>query len=132
MTDRSVATAVRRIDPGLGERTPPDERLVQRLVTLDDGTGSCAISWIRTPAGGGSPEGLHTHPVDQIIFVLEGLMTVEIRGRREQIRPGSLALFPAGIAHRNWNAGPAPSVHLVINAPAPSGDVPFVTRVSGT
>ena len=126
--DASVAP-VRQVDESLAAATPPEERLVQRLIEAGNGTGSCTISWIRTPAGGGSPEGLHVHPVDQIFYVLEGDMAVEIHGRQQTVGPGSLVVFPAHVAHRNWNVGSRPTVHLAINAPAPPADVPFIQRV---
>lgn len=120
---------VRRIDPEVVAGAPIGERLVQRLVEADAGTRSCTISWIRTPAGGGSPEGLHVHPVDQVLYILYGQMTIETRGERQRLGPGSAAIFPAGEPHVNWNEGPEPTVHLAINAPAPPPDVPFAVRV---
>jgi mannose-6-phosphate isomerase-like protein (cupin superfamily) len=124
--------AVRRIDQAVIAATPIGQRLVQRLIEASSGTGSCTVSWIRTPAGGGSPEGLHTHPVDQIFYVLAGMMTIEIHGVRENVGAGSVVLFPAGAPHRNWNGGTEPTIHLAINAPAPPPGVPFVQRVDGT
>ena len=52
---------VRRIDRAAIAAAGPDERLVQRLLDRSTGAVSCSVSWIRTPAGGGSPEGLHVH-----------------------------------------------------------------------
>jgi quercetin dioxygenase-like cupin family protein len=124
--------AVRRLDQAVIAAAPADQRLVQRLIEAGTGTGSCTISWIRTPAGGGSPEGLHVHPVDQIFYVLAGSMTIEIRGARDVVGAGSLVVFPAGVPHRNWNDGAEPTIHLAINAPAPPPDVPFIRRVDAT
>jgi quercetin dioxygenase-like cupin family protein len=123
---------VRRINASTIADTPLDQRLVQRLIEAGNGTGSCTVSWIRTPAGGGSPEGLHVHPVDQIFYVLAGLMTIEIHGEHEEVGAGSLVVFPAGVPHRNWNDGTEPTIHLAINAPAPPPDVPFIRRVDAT
>jgi quercetin dioxygenase-like cupin family protein len=121
---------VRHVDAELVASVPLGERLVQRLVEAANGTGSCTVSWIRTPAGGGSPEGLHVHPVDQLLYVLAGTVTIEARGATRRAGPGSLALFPAGLPHRSWNEGPDPTVHLSINVPAPPADVPFVQHVA--
>jgi quercetin dioxygenase-like cupin family protein len=126
MADRGP---VRQIDAGVIAATPSNQRLVQRLIEAGNGTGSCTISWIRTPAGGGSPEGLHVHPVDQIFYILDGTMTIEIQGERQGVGAGSIVLFPAGVPHRNWNDGTDPTIHLAINAPAPPSDVPFIRRV---
>jgi mannose-6-phosphate isomerase-like protein (cupin superfamily) len=106
-----------------------DERLVQQLVGASSGVASCAISYIRTPAGGGSPDGKHTHVVDQMFYILAGIMTVEIQADQYDAGPGTLVIFPAGVPHRNWNAGSEPTVHLAINAPAPDPAVPLAIPV---
>jgi mannose-6-phosphate isomerase-like protein (cupin superfamily) len=108
----------------LGE-TPLDHRVVQKLLDRTSGPPSCTVSWIRTPAGGGSPEGLHVHDVDQIFYILSGIMTIELGGRVSIARPGGLVVFPAGTPHRNWNESGEPTVHLAISAPAPDPDKPF-------
>jgi quercetin dioxygenase-like cupin family protein len=130
LTNQPDLQVVRRLDLDALAAAGPNERVVQRLIEATNGTGSCTISWIRTPAGGGSPEGLHIHPVDQIFYLLEGTMTVEVSGVEHEAGPGSLLLFPAQVPHRNWNSGQEPTVHLAINAPAPDPDVPFVERVA--
>jgi quercetin dioxygenase-like cupin family protein len=120
---------VRRVDEAAAAVTPDSERLVQRLIEAGTGTGSCTVSWIRTPPGGGSPEGLHVHPVDQIFYVLAGTMSIEAYGRTEAVEAGALIVFPAGVPHRNWNDGAIPTIHLAINAPAPPDGVPFARRL---
>jgi quercetin dioxygenase-like cupin family protein len=102
---------------------------VQKLLDRATGATTCSVSWIRTPSGEGSPEGLHVHDVDQVFYVLAGTMRVEIDGEVNTLRAGDLVLFPAGRPHRNWNDGAEPTVHLAINAPAPDPDVPFARRV---
>jgi mannose-6-phosphate isomerase-like protein (cupin superfamily) len=121
---------VRRIDRAAIAAAGPDERLVQRLLDRSTGAVSCSVSWIRTPAGGGSPEGLHVHDVDQIFYVLDGVMHIEIGGEVSVLESGALVVFPALQPHRNWNEGPDPTVHLAVNAPAPDPDVPFARPVS--
>src|SRR5262245_37445342 len=103
------------------------DRASQRLLDHSSGGTSRQVSYIKTPPRSGSPEGLHTHEVDQIFYVLEGVMSIEIEGQRHEAGPGSLIVFPAGVPHRNWNAGNEPTVHLSIAAPAPDPDKPFAT-----
>ncbi len=105
------------------------ERYVQNLVGKASGSEFVSVSWIVTPVGDGSPEGLHTHTVDQVYLLLEGEMTVELDDEVAVIGPGTLVRFPAGHPHRNRNTGTVPTVHLAINAPAPEPGVPFATRV---
>jgi quercetin dioxygenase-like cupin family protein len=97
---------------------------------LDREAASCQINCIKTPAGDGSPAGLHIHAVDQAFYVMSGVMSLEIEGKQYEAGPGTLVFFPAGVPHRNWNAGSAPTVHLAINTPAPDPDVPFATTIS--
>jgi quercetin dioxygenase-like cupin family protein len=106
-----------------------DARIVQALVDATTGAKHCAVSCVKTPAGQGSPEGLHTHRVDQLFYVLRGTMMVAIEGTVQQAGPGTLVIFPAGVPHRNWNEGPEATVHLSIVAPVPEEGVPFATRV---
>jgi mannose-6-phosphate isomerase-like protein (cupin superfamily) len=105
------------------------ERWNQEL--LDAGvTDSCSIKVVKTPPGGGSPAGLHTHEVDQIFYVLSGTMNVEIQGITYVAGAGTLVVFPARVPHRNWNAGQEETVHLsIVVPPAPDG-TPFATSVT--
>lgn len=105
------------------------DRYTQRLLDRASGGTTCQISCIKTPAASGSPEGLHTHEVDQIFYVLEGTMSIEVGGRTGAAGPGSLVVFPAGVPHRNWNAGTQSTVHLSIAVPLPDADKPFAKRV---
>jgi quercetin dioxygenase-like cupin family protein len=57
-------------------------------------------------------------------------MSLEIEGEQFQAGPGSLVHFPAGVPHRNWNAGAEPTVHLAINVPQPDPAVPFARSVT--
>lgn len=105
------------------------DRTVQRLLDATTGATSCTVSCIKTPPRSGSPEGLHTHVVDQIFYVLEGTMSIEVRGQRYEAGPGSLVVFPAGVPHRNWNEGTEATLHLSITSPLPDPTVPFATPV---
>jgi mannose-6-phosphate isomerase-like protein (cupin superfamily) len=102
-------------------------RVTEYLLDTDSGLETVGINLIRTPPGDGSPVGLHTHIVDQIFYVLAGLMNVEIHREQYQVGPGHLVVFPAGVPHRNWNEGAEATVHLAINTPLPSPDLPFAT-----
>jgi quercetin dioxygenase-like cupin family protein len=116
---------VRKIDDAALAAAGPNERFSQWLLDHTSGGKHCSVNWIRTPAGGGSPAGMHTHVVDQIFYVLAGTMNLEIEGKEYQAGPGSLVVFPAGVPHRNWNGGSLPTVHLAVNAPLPDPSVPF-------
>jgi mannose-6-phosphate isomerase-like protein (cupin superfamily) len=121
---------VRKVDEAAVAAAGPNERFSQWLLDHNSGGKHCSINWIRTPAGGGSPAGMHTHVVDQIFYILAGTMSLEIEGREYQAGPGSLVVFPAGVPHRNWNGGSEPTVHLAFNTPLPDPNVPFAQTVA--
>lgn len=104
-------------------------QLIQRLFDHTSGAKNCTINCIKTPPGGGSPAGMHTHAVDQIFYILGGTMSVEIEGQQHDCPSGSLIVFPAGIRHRNWNGGAEATIHLAFNTPLPDPDLPFAISV---
>jgi quercetin dioxygenase-like cupin family protein len=120
---------VRKVDQAALAAAGPNERFSQWLLDHNSGARHCSINWIRTPAGGGSPAGMHTHAVDQIFYIVAGTMNLEIEGTEYQAGPGSLVVFPAGVPHRNWNGGSEATVHLAFNAPLPDPKVPFAQPV---
>ena len=107
-----------------------NDRIVQPLLDRDSGATSCSVSCTKTPAGGGSPTGVHTHVVDQLFYVLSGAMSFEIAGRAYTAWSGTLVVIPAGVPHRNWNGGSEETVHLAFNVPLPAAHEPFVNPVS--
>jgi quercetin dioxygenase-like cupin family protein len=97
-----------------------DQRFSQKLLDRRSGGDRVAVNVIRTPAGQGSPEGLHTHAFEQVFYVLSGTMNIEIDGSTFRAPAGSLIRFPEGVPHRNWNDEDGEdSLHLAINVPAP-------------
>lgn len=120
---------VRTIDFAAIEKSGIDERLTQSLLDHTSGARHCSIKCIKTPGGGGSPAGKHIHDVDQIFYILSGTMGIEIEGSQYDCGPGTLIVFPAGVPHRNWNAGSEPTVHLAIQTPLPDPDVPFAKSI---
>lgn len=120
---------IRTVDFAAINQSGAEERLTQKLFDHTSGARNCTINCIKTPAGGGSPAGLHVHEVDQIFYILSGTMSVEIEGKQHECGPGSLIVFPTGIRHRNWNGGSEPTVHLAFNTPLPDPDRPFAKSV---
>jgi quercetin dioxygenase-like cupin family protein len=48
----------------------------------------------------------HTHPGEEIIYVLEGTLEYEIEGQpRATVRPGDVLFVPAGAIHSARNLG---------------------------
>ena len=120
---------VRQVDFAAIDKSGADERLTQRLLDHASGAKTCTINCIKTPAGGGSPAGMHVHEVDQIFYILRGTMSIEIEDKQYECGPGSLIVFPTGVRHRNWNGGSEPTVHLAFNTPLPDPGKPFAKSV---
>ena len=120
---------VRTIDFAAIDKSDAGKRLEQNLFDQTSGAKHCTIKCIKTPSGGGSPAGKHTHDVDQIFYILSGTMSIEIEDKQYDCGPGSLIVFPTGIPHRNWNAGSEPIVHSAFNTPLPDPDVPFAKSI---
>jgi mannose-6-phosphate isomerase-like protein (cupin superfamily) len=68
-------------------------------------------------AVGGQAVDLHTHQSDQIYFVVNGHMTVQLGTQRHEAGPNSLVFIPAGLPHRNWNSGTEEEFHFEIIVP---------------
>jgi quercetin dioxygenase-like cupin family protein len=110
------AEYVREVDLDQLGSTPESERVSQTLIDKQE-PRAAEIRYIRTPTGGGSPRGPHTHDFEQVFYILEGTMEIEIVGRHRSIGPGSVVVFPRGVEHRNWNESDRPTVHLAVNIP---------------
>jgi quercetin dioxygenase-like cupin family protein len=117
---------VRKVAP---EALAGGGRVAEALLDHGSGATSAMITLVQTPPGEGSPAGLHTHRFDQAFYLMSGTMSLEIGGEPHEAGPGTLVLFPAGVPHRNWNAGTEPTVHLAINTPLPDPELPFADPV---
>jgi len=120
---------VRQVDFAAIAKSGANERVTLNLFDHTSGAKTCSINCIKTPAGGGSPAGMHIHAVDQIFYILSGTMSIEIEDKKYDCPPGTLIVFPAGVRHRNWNGGSEPTVHLAFNTPLPDPNVPFAKSV---
>ncbi len=120
---------IRTVDFLAIDKSGANVRLDQILFDPASGAKTCTVHCIKTPAGGGSPAGMHVHDVDQIFYILRGIMSIEIEGAQYNCSSGSLIVFPAGVRHRNWNAGSEPTVHLAFNTPLPDPKAPFAKSV---
>ena len=65
----------------------------------------------------------HIHPFDQLYYVLEGVLTIDVANEHHEVEPGHLVVLPAGVPHRNRNDGSVTERHVAILVPAPEGRV---------
>jgi mannose-6-phosphate isomerase-like protein (cupin superfamily) len=61
--------------------------------------------------------GAHSHPEDDVFYVLEGTMSVLVGDRWIDAPPGSFVLVPAGTVHDFENRGPVPAGVLNFSHP---------------
>jgi mannose-6-phosphate isomerase-like protein (cupin superfamily) len=100
-----------------------DSSRFSQVVLADRSTGlnTLSLGVFRVPPGGASP-GLHVHRFDQIYYVIQGQMELEIGFQRHTVEPHTLVVIPAGMPHRNWNSSSEPEYHLNLRVPEPHAD----------
>lgn len=80
----------------------------------------CVVNYCELDTSASGP-GLHVHEFDQYYLVLEGELTVDVALQHHVVPADNLVLLPAGVPHRQYNAGPGRERHLALLAPAPVG-----------
>jgi mannose-6-phosphate isomerase-like protein (cupin superfamily) len=100
-----------------------DKTRFSQVVLADRASGVNTVSFgvFRVPPGGASPE-LHMHRVDQVYFIIQGTMGLQIGLEEYSAGPNTLVVLPAGVPHRNWNAGADVEYHINLRVPEPAAD----------
>ena len=80
------------------------------------GGESCQIIATLVPPGVEGPP-THVHPSDQIYFIIEGQLEIELGSRTVAVSAGESVFIPAGLPHHNRNVTEAPETHLEIISP---------------
>lgn len=100
----------------LDARMPPGAH-VQVLLSPTQGYDCYVFAqWIE-PGADGLP--LHTHDVDQYLYVLAGEMSIQLGSDSFVAGPDTLIHVPPGTPHRSWNAATVDERHLEVLVPAP-------------
>ena len=88
---RAQPAGITRIDLQRHDLSAPGREVVQTIVELDPGVTSSR----------------HTHPGEEIVFVLEGApLAYEVEGRPTvTLKPGDVLFIPAGAVHAAKNVG---------------------------
>jgi len=71
----------------------PEEDIKTRFLL----TESALFSFIEVPPGANFP--IHTHDAEQVLIILEGEEHHEINGVKYIMKPGDVAIHPAGVSH---------------------------------
>jgi quercetin dioxygenase-like cupin family protein len=86
----------------------------------------------RNEGSAGADQQVHVHRFDQLYFVTEGTLEIEIALDRHQVPTGSLVVVPAGVPHRAAPGGGGAEAHLMISSPSPADVDPGRDPWSGT
>ena len=86
-----------------------------KLNSQDTG-GLFHFSEVLVQPGGGPPPHVHSRE-DELFYILEGEMDLEVAGQRVTGGPGTLAYLPRGVAHRFGNSSTAPARMLGLITP---------------
>lgn len=103
-----MSIQVRRWEPGLPWQVLGDSKATN---------GGFLFGEARLEPGAQAP-GLHVHSrEDESIYVIDGVMTVELDGERVNLHPGDFLVLPRGIPHRFGNLTDEPVRALGVVAP---------------
>lgn len=111
--DRAESLVIQVDDSRFGEGFA-----TQILANRASGSQHLRLNVIQVQPGKGSPD-YHIHMFDQFYVILEGEMTLNIGRKRLTAPKGSLVVLPAGVVHRNVNAGSAVERHISVLIPEP-------------
>ena len=90
----SIAQSIKRVILQKADLSPPGHEVVQGIAELEPGAAS----------------GRHTHPGEEVAYVLEGTLTLEVDGSPPKTyKAGEHFIVPAGQIHNGKNASGAPT-----------------------
>jgi len=89
----------------MSAQQPAFKRTVLQTVELSIAGREAVTAKAELPAGVSS--GRHTHPGEEIGYVLEGTLTIERDGQSKTVKAGEAFAIPAGQVHNAINAGTA-------------------------
>jgi len=94
--------------------------------------GESAVVIASHVAAGASAPPHHTHPVDQLYYIVRGEMHAQLGSEEFVAGPDTLVFIPAGTPHHNWNEGSEDEFHFEVLAKAPLPSQPIMTPTDST
>lgn len=104
-----IALAVGSVSAVLAQQ-PAFKRTVLQTAELSIAGREAVTAKAEFPAGVSS--GKHTHPGEEVGYLLEGSVTVEMDGKTRVLKPGDVFAIPAGMVHAATNTGTMPAAIL--------------------
>lgn len=86
---------------------PAFKRTVLQTMELSFAGHEAVTAKAELPAGVSS--GRHTHPGEEIGYLLEGSVTIEMDGQTKTLKAGDAFAIPAGKVHAATNSGTTPA-----------------------
>ncbi|MFK7919996.1 MAG: cupin domain-containing protein [Ilumatobacter sp.] len=116
--------SVRKIDWDAAQNRRETGRLGHVLYNSE----SCYIMASKLPAGvEGAPT--HVHICDQLYYIIEGELEIELGAETVVARAGEGVFIPAGLPHCNRNVSGTDEVHVEVIAPSVRAGKPLATFV---
>jgi mannose-6-phosphate isomerase-like protein (cupin superfamily) len=103
-----------------GEGRPYEMGRVRAVFKADEGETNSRYSvseWWLEPRTQGP--GLHSHPEDDLFYVIEGVMSIRVGDDWLECPPGSFVLVPGGVPHDFENRGVVRAGFLNFSSPGP-------------
>jgi quercetin dioxygenase-like cupin family protein len=91
----------------VGAQEPPFKRTVLQRGDLSIAGHEAVTARVDIPQG--VSVGRHTHPGEEVAYVLQGTLQVDIDGAMKTVKAGEPFLIPAGKAHDAKNVGTGPA-----------------------
>jgi quercetin dioxygenase-like cupin family protein len=77
-----------------------EERITDKITRKTVSGDKAMIAWWSVKAG--AHAAAHSHPHEQIFWVLEGKMEFRIGSERRVCGPGEIGVIPGGVEHEAW------------------------------
>jgi quercetin dioxygenase-like cupin family protein len=90
-----------------GAQEPPFKRTVLQQGDLSMAGHEAVTARVDIPQG--VSVGKHTHPGEEVAYVMQGTLQVEIEGATKTVKAGEPFLIPAGKVHDAKNIGTGPA-----------------------
>ena len=91
----------------VGAQEPPFKRTVLQKGDISVAGHEAVTARVDIPQG--VSVGKHTHPGEEVAYVVEGTLQVEIEGTAKTVKAGEPFLIPAGKVHDAKNIGTGPA-----------------------
>jgi quercetin dioxygenase-like cupin family protein len=100
-----VAKAQRTTPSQQAERDPKPGTRRRELQRHDISAPGCEVIQVRVDFDPGYVAPRHTHPGEEMIYVIEGTLEYVIGGKPATVKAGDVLFVPAGVVHSARNVG---------------------------